>query len=108
LASSCINEASRAAESIKTFNLYRSAIMAIPTYTYLVRQKKHFFNRIEANVMRTTIRRQCVYVVAVLTVLSIYAAGAYRIEQLRQQPRMAVVCTFGHCAPTDASFSALR
>lgn len=58
--------------------------------------------------MRTAIKRQCVYVVAVLTVLSIYAAGAWRIEQLRQQPRMAVVCTFGHCTPTDASFSALR
>jgi hypothetical protein len=58
--------------------------------------------------MRTTLKRQCVYVVAVATVLSIYAAGAYRIEQLRQSPRMAVVCTFGHCAPTDATFSALR
>lgn len=58
--------------------------------------------------MKTTIKRQCVYVVAVLTVLSIYAAGAYRIEQLRHSPRMAVVCTFGHCIPTDASFSALR
>lgn len=58
--------------------------------------------------MRTTIRRQMVYVVAVATVLSIYAAGAYRIEQMRQTPRGVVVCTFGHCMPTEASFSALR
>ncbi|SEJ12087.1 hypothetical protein SAMN03159495_2388 [Pseudomonas sp. NFR16] len=58
--------------------------------------------------MKTTIKRQCVYVAAVVTVLSIYAAGAYRIEQLRSEPRMAVVCTFGHCMPTDATFSALR
>lgn len=58
--------------------------------------------------MRTTIKRQCVYVVAVMAVLSLYAAGAYRIEQLRQQPRMAVVCSFGHCMPTEAGFSALR
>jgi len=58
--------------------------------------------------MKTTIKRQCVYVVAVLAVLGIYAAGAYRIEQLRQQPRMAVVCTIGHCVPSDATFSALR
>jgi hypothetical protein len=58
--------------------------------------------------MKTTLKRQCVYVTAVVTVLSLYAAGAYRIEQLRQSPRMAVVCTFGHCVPTAASFSALR
>jgi hypothetical protein len=58
--------------------------------------------------MKTTIKRQCVYVAAVAVVLSIYAAGAYRIEQLRNEPRMAVVCTFGHCVPADASFSALR
>ncbi len=58
--------------------------------------------------MKTTIKRQCVYVVAVAAVLSIYAAGAYRIEQMRQHPAVAVVCTFGHCTPTDAGFSALR
>ncbi len=58
--------------------------------------------------MKTTIKRQCVYAVAVLAVLSIYAMGAYRIEELRQSPQMAVVCTFGHCLPTGASFSALR
>nr|GFA52455.1 hypothetical protein [Tanacetum cinerariifolium] len=59
--------------------------------------------RIEAKVMKTTIKRQCVYVVAVTAVLSLYAAGAYRIEQMRQTPRMAVVCTLGHCVPTDAT-----
>ena len=58
--------------------------------------------------MKTTIKRQMVYVVAVGVVLSIYAAGAYRIEQMRHTPRVAVVCTFGHCVPTDATFSALR
>lgn len=58
--------------------------------------------------MRTTLKRQCVYVVAVVGVLSLYAAGAYRIEQMRQAPRMAVACTMGHCVPTDATFSALR
>lgn len=58
--------------------------------------------------MKTTIKRQCVYVAAVVTVLSIYAAGAYRIEQMRQAPRLAVVCTLGHCVPTDASFGVLR
>jgi hypothetical protein len=41
-------------------------------------------------------------------VLAVYGAGAYRIEQLRQQPRGALVCTFGHCAPADATFSSLR
>jgi hypothetical protein len=57
--------------------------------------------------MKTTIKRQCVYVLAVAFVLSLYGAGAYRIEQLRQTPRVAV-CNFGHCIPTEAGFSALR
>lgn len=58
--------------------------------------------------MKTTIKRQCVYAITALTVLALYGAGAYRIEQLRQQPRESVVCAFGHCMPTGASFSALR
>jgi len=58
--------------------------------------------------MKTTIKRQCVYVIAVAVVLSLYGAGAYRIEQMRKAPQTAVVCTFGHCMPTDASFTALR
>ncbi len=58
--------------------------------------------------MRTTIKRQCIYVVAVAAVLSIYAAGAYRIEQMRHQPSALAVCTYGHCLPSGAGFSALR
>lgn len=57
--------------------------------------------------MKTTIKRQCVYVLAVAVVLSLYGAGAYRIEQLRRTPSVAV-CSFGHCTPTATSFSALR
>jgi hypothetical protein len=64
-------------------------------------------SRIEVMSMKTTIKRQCVYVLAVAFVLSLYGAGAYRIEQLRQTPRVAV-CNFGHCIPTEAGFSALR
>jgi hypothetical protein len=57
--------------------------------------------------MKTTIKRKCVYVLAVAFVLSLYGAGAYRIEQLKQTPRVAA-CSFGHCSPTDTSFSSLR
>lgn len=57
--------------------------------------------------MKTTIKRQCVYVLAVAFVLSLYGAGAYRIEQMRQTPHV-IACSFGHCLPTAASFSALR
>jgi fatty acid desaturase len=76
-----------------------------PTLT--LSRLKIFLSRIEVRSMKTTIKRQCVYVLAVAFVLSLYGAGAYRIEQLRQTPRVAV-CTFGHCMPTAASFSALR
>lgn len=51
--------------------------------------------------------RKCMAVAGVIAVLGIYAAGVYRIEMARQAPRVAI-CTFGHCVPTDATFSALR
>ncbi|WP_299830357.1 hypothetical protein [Pseudomonas sp.] len=44
---------------------------------------------------------------AVAVVVGIYAAGAYRIEMVRQTPRSALICTATHCAPQDATFAGL-
>ncbi len=53
------------------------------------------------------ITRKCMVAAGALAVLAIYSAGAYRNELTRQAPQVAS-CTFGHCVPTDATFSALR
>ncbi|HEX8596016.1 MAG TPA: hypothetical protein VF682_22460 [Pseudomonas sp.] len=51
--------------------------------------------------------RKCLAVLGAAAVVGLYAAGAYRIELIREAPRVAS-CSFGHCVPTDATFSALR
>ncbi|KPW55522.1 hypothetical protein RA263_09510 [Pseudomonas syringae pv. tagetis] len=53
------------------------------------------------------ITRKCMVVIGALAVMAVYTAGAYRNELARQAPQVAS-CTFGHCVPTDATFSALR
>ncbi|MCD5995199.1 hypothetical protein KDX38_16035 [Pseudomonas sp. CDFA 602] len=51
--------------------------------------------------------KKCAAVIGFLAVLGLYATGAYRNELTRQAPTVAS-CSFGHCVPTDATFSALR
>ena len=51
--------------------------------------------------------KKCMTVLAVSSVVAIYAAGAYRNELVRQAPQVAT-CSFGHCVPSNATFSALR
>jgi hypothetical protein len=51
--------------------------------------------------------RKCLIAVGAAAAIALYAAGAYRVEQLRETPRVAV-CSFGHCVPTTATFSGLR
>lgn len=51
--------------------------------------------------------RKCLAVLGASAVLALYAAGAYRIELIRNTPQVAS-CSFGHCVPTGATFSALR
>jgi hypothetical protein len=51
--------------------------------------------------------RRCMAALAVAVVVGIYAAGAYRIEMVRQTPRSALICTATHCAPQDATFAGL-
>lgn len=51
--------------------------------------------------------KKCVTVLSISAVIAIYAAGVYRNELARQTPQVAT-CSFGHCVPSNATFSALR
>ncbi|WP_177523018.1 hypothetical protein [Pseudomonas sp. v388] len=46
-------------------------------------------------------------VLGVMTVIGLYAVGAWRIEMIRQAPQTAF-CSIGHCVPANSTFSALR
>lgn len=56
--------------------------------------------------MRVTTRK-CLAALGLMGVVALYAAGAWRIEQIREAPRVAA-CAFGHCSPANASLAALR
>lgn len=51
--------------------------------------------------------RKCMAVLGVIAVIGLYAAGAWRIEMIRQAPQ-TTFCSIGHCVPSDSTFSALR
>jgi hypothetical protein len=51
--------------------------------------------------------KKCVTVLGISAVIAVYAAGVYRNEMVRQTPQVAS-CSFGHCVPSNATFSALR
>ncbi|WP_176465026.1 hypothetical protein [Pseudomonas sp. Irchel 3E20] len=40
--------------------------------------------------------------------LALYGAAAYRVEQARQEPRIAASCGAEHCIPHTATLNALR
>jgi hypothetical protein len=50
---------------------------------------------------------RCLSVVGIAAVIALYATSAYRVELARQAPQVAS-CSFGHCVPANATFSALR
>lgn len=50
---------------------------------------------------------KCATVLGIAAVIAVYAAGVYRNELVRQAPQVAT-CSFGHCVPNNATFSALR
>lgn len=56
--------------------------------------------------MRVTTKK-CLAALGIVSVIALYAAGCYRIELARMAPP-ALACTFAHCSPTDATFTALR
>jgi hypothetical protein len=51
--------------------------------------------------------KKCATVLGITAVIAVYAAGVYRNELARQAPQVAT-CNFGHCVPSNATFSALR
>jgi hypothetical protein len=51
--------------------------------------------------------KKCMAVLGISAVIAVYAVGAYRNERTRQGPQVAS-CSFGHCIPNNATFSALR
>ncbi|MDD0974432.1 hypothetical protein [Pseudomonas fontis] len=52
--------------------------------------------------------RKCATVFAIAAVVGLYAAAAYRVEQVRNQPYSAASCSLAHCVPHTATLSALR
>ncbi len=52
--------------------------------------------------------RKCAVVFAIASVIGLYAAAAYRVEQARHQPYSAASCSLAHCVPHTATLSALR
>jgi hypothetical protein len=52
--------------------------------------------------------RRCLSVVGVAAVIALYATSAYRVEMTRLAPNHVASCSFGHCVPANATFSALR
>ncbi len=52
--------------------------------------------------------RKCAVVFAIVSVVGLYAAAAYRVEMARHQPYSAASCSLAHCVPHTATLSALR
>jgi hypothetical protein len=53
-------------------------------------------------------RRYLAIFVTCAVTLGLYGAAAWRVEQLRDLPRDAASCNFGHCIPHNATLSTLR
>jgi hypothetical protein len=52
--------------------------------------------------------RKCAVICAMAAVVGLYAAAAYRVEQIRNQPYSAASCSLAHCVPHTATLSALK
>ncbi|MDD1015370.1 hypothetical protein [Pseudomonas rubra] len=52
--------------------------------------------------------RKCAVVCAMAAAVGLYAAAAYRVEQIRNQPYSAASCSLAHCVPHTATLSALK
>lgn len=51
--------------------------------------------------------KKCMAALGIVAVVALYAAGAWRVEMIRQAPHTAS-CMIGHCVPANSTFSALR
>ncbi|WP_167337427.1 hypothetical protein [Pseudomonas batumici] len=57
------------------------------------------------NILKT---RNCAFVLAITAVAALYTVAAWRVEQIRQTPRVVSTCQMEHCVPHTASLNALR
>ncbi|MBB3242307.1 hypothetical protein FHW68_003849 [Pseudomonas sp. Tn43] len=64
--------------------------------------------RSEVNAMNIKTRRYLAIFITCATTLALYGTAAWRVEQLRQQPREYASCNFERCIPHNASLNALR
>ena len=64
--------------------------------------------RSEVNAMNIKTRRYLAIFVTCAATLALYGTAAWRVEQLRQQPREYASCNFERCIPHNATLNALR
>lgn len=64
--------------------------------------------RSEVNAMNIKTRRYLAIFITCAATLALYGTAAWRVEQLRQQPRDFASCNFERCIPHNASLNALR
>ena len=64
--------------------------------------------RSEVNAMNTKTRRYLAIFITCAATLALYGTAAWRVEQLRQQPRDFASCNFERCIPHNATLNALR
>ncbi|MBN3861574.1 hypothetical protein HCU66_04970 [Pseudomonas frederiksbergensis] len=58
--------------------------------------------------MNIKTRRYLAIFITCTATLALYGTAAWRVEQLRQQPRDVASCNFERCIPHNASLNALR
>ncbi|MGF6329050.1 hypothetical protein ABH909_001928 [Pseudomonas sp. BS3782 TE3695] len=64
--------------------------------------------RSEVNAMNIKTRRYLAIFITCVATLALYGTAAWRVEQLRQQPRDFASCNFERCIPHNATLNALR
>jgi hypothetical protein len=64
--------------------------------------------RSEVTAMNIRTRRYLAIFITCAATLALYGTAAWRVEQLRQQPRDFASCNFERCIPHNASLNALR
>jgi uncharacterized membrane protein YjjP (DUF1212 family) len=64
--------------------------------------------RSEVDAMNIKTRRYFAIFITCTATLALYGTAAYRVEQARQQPRVAASCGVDQCIPHNATLNALR
>ncbi|MNE95030.1 hypothetical protein D3C80_1930690 [compost metagenome] len=58
--------------------------------------------------MNIRTRRYLAIFITCTATLALYGTAAYRVEQARQQPRVAASCGIDQCIPHNATLNSLR